>query len=56
MTTFYIQRTTVEIIAAEAENADAALEDPGSYAWQASIDTEVEYALLDNAGEHQCSM
>lgn len=51
MTTFYVQRTTVQIIAVEAENADAALEDPGSYDWQASIDTEVDYILLNQSGE-----
>ena len=50
MQTFYIQRITVEVIAIEAENADAALEDPSSYDWHTSIDTEVEYVLLDQNG------
>lgn len=52
MTTYYIQRTTVEIIAVEGADPEAALEsaiDAGN--WQSSIDTEIDYIVLDESGK-----
>ena len=53
MATYYVQRTLVQIIAVEAENADEALENAGDYNWTTSIDTEQDFVLLDAAGQVQ---
>lgn len=51
MTTYYVQRTLVQIIAVEAETMDEAIDIADDQNWETSIDTEQDYVVLDASGK-----
>lgn len=52
MTTYYVQRTVTAIIEVEGETPEDAEEEARSNGqWHRSIDTEIEYIVLDASGK-----
>tara|TARA_R110000868_G_scaffold325572_2_gene586366 strand:+ start:227 stop:394 length:168 start_codon:yes stop_codon:yes gene_type:complete len=52
MPTYYVQRTVVQIFVQDGETPEEALNEAiDANAWDRSIDTEIEYAVLDASGK-----